>query len=57
MNLELHGAIPSAASDPMVITAGAAAKDFVVSTRLGLTKIVASTDSGTAALTVETLGI
>jgi hypothetical protein len=57
VNLELHGAIPDAANDPMVVTAGDAAKDFVVSTRLGLTKIVASTSSGTAALTVETLGI
>lgn len=57
VNLEFHGAIPKAADDVMVVTAGAVAKDFVVSTRLGLTKIVASTASGTASLNVETLGI
>jgi hypothetical protein len=54
--LRLFGAIPNAAADEVILTAGDDWFEFFT-VGTGITKIVAVTASGTSALTLETKGI
>jgi hypothetical protein len=57
--IRLIGAYPGAATDPIILTAGADPFEFVITSRMtnGISKIEAEAVKGTSVLTLETTAV